>query len=122
MSDGLIGAPAVDRAADNEYQVRRAVSARFSALYLPMNGTRLNLVIVLMNGRGEIERAAVESVAARTVLADTGVVPERFQRLKLSAEDIGASGFFQLSEKSLLADETDRVLLVQYAWPRSTGR
>ena len=122
MRSGLVRAPDPQSAAGRDAQVRRAVIALYSRLFLPADAAHLNLLVVLMNDRGQIERAVVESVARSALAAGGGIVPERFQRLGLAADDISASGYIELSEKSASAGAADNVLVVQYCWPRSPAR
>lgn len=92
-----VAQPRAGEVLPDETQVRRAVTARFSALFLPQDSAQLNLVTVVMDRNGGIARFAVATIPAT---------------------DLAASGYLRLDAKSTVAGEPDKVLLVRYAWPR----
>jgi len=98
--------------------VRRAVTERFGSLFLPQGSDQLNLVIILVNESGEIERAATEKVAASNLSPDDTVVAGRFKALGANPDQLSSPGFTRLVEEHTVAGTPDLVLLVQYAWLR----
>ena len=116
------GAPVAMRklgaAGPSVLSVRRAVTERFSSLFLPQGSDQLNLVIVLVNERGEIERATTAQVAASNLSPDDTVVAERFKALGANPDQLSSPGFIRLVKEHTAAGTPELLLLVQYAWLR----